>query len=430
MNKLQFNNSTSGKDENVVILENKNNIGFNSKPQFNINPSMENKRIKIKPTLGHIDFQSMANPKKHNNSDEEQESDKEPESDEEVESDEENIDLSDNNDDDDDDNNNDENYENDNNLNMPNFSETNMEQNLNDNQSASGEEVSSEFEDDSEEDNNATDEKYNTHKEDPPKKINYFDNFPDIAPKDYRERTHIKHEIMCKLMKLEKAGYVFSRRLTMASSYDDLLFEFRRLIKQKSLDSSIKWYRKGLMFSTVGAERLCDLWNPFKIRLKGWSENTMENIHDYDDVFEELNDKYDGLGNFPPELKLLGLFFGSAFMFHLSSSLMGSFDPDIKDILRNNPDIAASLSKEAMNKMSEKMGTNNPLMNMMNASVNMVNETRTSANNRTFNVQKPPQNQTQSATNTRQEVDNILNSLENNKPVQSKNINNGVRLNI
>ena len=416
MNKLQFNNSTSGKDENIVILENKNNlqknnkIGFNSKPQFNINPSTENKRIQIKPTLGHIDFQSMANPKKHNNSDEE------PESDEEIESDEENIDLSDNfeNNDNDNDNDND-------NLNMPDFSETNMEQNLNDNQSASGEEVSSEFEDDNDENDeyNAND---NKAKEEPPKKINYFDNFPDIAPKDYRERTNIKHDIMCKLLKLEKAGYVFSRRLTMASSYDDLLFEFRRLIKQKTLDSSIKWYRKGLMFTAVGAEKLCDLWNPLKIRLKGWSENTMENIHDYDDIFEELNDKYGGFSSFPPELKLLGLFFGSAFMFHLSSSLMSSFDPDIKDILRNNPDIAASLSKEAMNKMSEKMGNNNPLMNMMNASVNMVNEKRT------FNVPKPSQNQP--STNTRQEVDNILNSLENNQPVQSKNINNGVRLNI
>ena len=38
----------------------------------------------------------------------------------------------------------------------------------------------------------------------------------------------------------------------------------------------------------TGLEFMNKRYNPFEIQLEGWSENVMENVDDYDEVFEEL----------------------------------------------------------------------------------------------------------------------------------------------
>ena len=235
---------------------------------------------------------------------------------------------------------------------------------------------------------------------------------------------------------MEKSGYELSRRLTMASSYDDLLFEYRRLKKQRDVESSVKFYRKILMLFVSGTEKLNNKFDPLDIKLNGWSENVMENIKDYDEVFEELHDKYSDSVSMMPELKLLLMVVGSGFMFHLTNSLFKTVEPDLGDLIRNNPDIARSISKDAMNKISEKLGTgnNDPLMNMMRTGVNMKNNASSRENTRTFDVRRPPrtsgQRPSSSSSKDMESVDNILNSLENSsKPVQGS-MQKGVRLNI
>ena len=430
MSGLQFNNdsdfkreniTTMGKSDNIVILEgnstNTNNLRSETRrPQFS-NEQFDNaKRVKIKPNLNTFDFQSMANPKRNNDK-----------SDEEVESNDEDIDLSDVN--------SDEEMEND----IPNFADTNMEQNLDNeemggDESIEGDEVSSE-DGISEEDDESINEQEYTHEE-PKVETKKTDEFPDIAPKNYRETTKLKQELLYKLARLDKSGYELSRRLTMASSYDDLLFEYRRLKKQRDVESSVKFYRKILMLFVSGTEKLNNKFDPLDIKLNGWSENVMENIKDYDEVFEELHDKYSDSISMMPELKLLLMIVGSGFMFHLTNSLFKTVEPDLGDLIRNNPDIARSISKDAMNKISEKLGTgdNDPLMNMMRTGVNMKNRASSRENNRTFDVRRPPRTSSGqrpgSSSKDMESVDNILNSLENSsKPVQGS-MQKGVRLNI
>ena len=47
-----------------------------------------------------------------------------------------------------------------------------------------------------------------------------------------------------------------------------------------------------LIACTTGLEFMNKKYNPFEIQLDGWSENVMENVDDYDEVFEELYVKY------------------------------------------------------------------------------------------------------------------------------------------
>ena len=160
----------------------------------------------------------------------------------------------------------------------------------------------------------------------------------------------------------------------MASSFEDLTFEYERLKKQRDVEKSIKFSRKMLMAFTSGIEFVNTRFDPLDIKLEGWSENMMENVNDYDEVFEELHDKYGDSIKMAPELKLISMVAGSGFMFHLTNSLFKSATPDLKDILKQNPDIMKNISEVAAKNMNtnidDKFGSNDSIGNMMKSGIN------------------------------------------------------------
>jgi hypothetical protein len=190
--------------------------------------------------------------------------------------------------------------------------------------------------------------------------------------KTYEEIQQEKHEILFKLSRLEKSGYNSSRRYTMASPLEDIQYEFTKIKRQRDVDKSVKFQRKMLMAFASGVEFLNGKFDPLDLKLDGWSESCMENIADYDEVFEELHDKYADKVQMAPELKLLMMMGGSAFMFHMTNTLFKSSMPGMGDILKNNPEIMRNISQAAMNSMGENLGEDRDnIMNMMRSGVNM-----------------------------------------------------------
>jgi hypothetical protein len=55
----------------------------------------------------------------------------------------------------------------------------------------------------------------------------------------------------------------------------------------------------------TGLEFMNKRYDPFDLKLEGWSESMMENVEDYDEVFEELFIKYRSSVSVPPEIKLI-----------------------------------------------------------------------------------------------------------------------------
>ena len=94
--------------------------------------------------------------------------------------------------------------------------------------------------------------------------------------------------------------------------------EYQRLTYSSQLEASIKFQRRVLMAATTGAEFCNKRFNPFDVELDGWSENVMENIDEYDNVFEELFIKYRESVQVAPEIRLLMTLGGSAMMFHFT----------------------------------------------------------------------------------------------------------------
>ena len=107
-----------------------------------------------------------------------------------------------------------------------------------------------------------------------------------------------------------------------------------------------------LMACVTGLEFLNNKFDPFSVKLDGWSESVNENLNDYDEIFEELGDKYGGTGNMAPELRLMFTLAGSAFMFHLSNTMFKSSIPGMDDVLRQNPELMKQFAEAAVGSMN------------------------------------------------------------------------------
>lgn len=193
--------------------------------------------------------------------------------------------------------------------------------------------------------------------------------------KSYEEIQKEKQQILFELDRLQKQGFPPSKKYTMASQYEDMVYERDKLKKQRDTEKSIKFSRKALMMVVSGIEFLNGKFDPFDVKLDGWSEKVMEDITDYDEIFEELHEKYGESVKTAPELRLLLTLAGSGFMFHLTNSLFKSAAPDLNDILKKNPDIMRNIQEAAARNMqqniNQQMGSNDPIGNMMKQGIQM-----------------------------------------------------------
>ena len=228
-------------------------------------------------------------------------------------------------------------------------------------------------------------------------------------PMSYEDIIAEKQDLLYKLDKLERQGYRISRKYTLASNLDDIRYEFNKVKRQRDVEKSIRMYRKVLMGLTSGTEYLNKKFNPLEIKLDGWSESQMENINDYDEVFEELHDKYSDSISMAPELKLMFMVGGSAFMFHLTNTLFKNNAPSLDEVLKKNPDLMRSLSQATLNTMNGNMGGgggSNPLFNMMSQGIDVASNAR---------MGRRPDPRAESSGSSRMKgpsgVDNILNNL-------------------
>ena len=133
----------------------------------------------------------------------------------------------------------------------------------------------------------------------------------------YKTIDEEKADLVNKLGRLEKKGFTVNKRLNAYSPIDELRTEVKRITYSIDVDKSVKFSRRMLIACTTGLEFMNKKYNPFEIQLDGWSENVMENVEDYDEVFEELYVKYRTKMQVAPEVKLIMMLGGSAMMFHL-----------------------------------------------------------------------------------------------------------------
>ena len=163
---------------------------------------------------------------------------------------------------------------------------------------------------------------------------------------NWEEKQKLKQDLLIKIQALEKKGFEFSKKFNMTSSYEEMEFEFSKVKKYIDTQAGIKMARRALMACVTGLEFLNRRFDPFHLKLEGWSENVMESVDDYDNIFEKLIEKYSSKAEMAPEIELLLTLGGSAFMFHLTNSLLKG--PAVNPIAQNNPNFLSGMMS-AMN---------------------------------------------------------------------------------
>ncbi len=165
-----------------------------------------------------------------------------------------------------------------------------------------------------------------------------------------------KFEYLKKLETLEKKGASLTQKYTMDSDLQEMMGEYEMLIAERERSNAVKFQGKMLMACITGLEFINNKFDPFDIKLEGWSEQINENIDEYDEIFAELHEKYKSKAKMTPELKLLFQLGGSAMMVHMSNTLFKSSMPGMDDIMRQNPELMKQFSQAAVN----TMGQSNP----------------------------------------------------------------------
>jgi hypothetical protein len=122
--------------------------------------------------------------------------------------------------------------------------------------------------------------------------------------------------------------------------------------EQREHQNSKKFQAKMLLACITGLEFLHNKFDPFDLKLDGWSEQVNENIDEYDEIFAELHEKYKSKAQMTPELKLLFQLGGSAIMLHMTNTMFKSALPRMDDIMRQNPELMQQFTQAAVNSMS------------------------------------------------------------------------------
>ena len=258
-----------------------------------------------------------------------------------------------------------------------------------------------------------------------------------MSPKDIiKNELNEKREIIYQLDRLESKGYKIPFKFNMNSDLEEMKSEYSRILKEKELDGSIRFQQKMLMAFVSGSEYMNTRYDPFSIKLDGWSEQVNENINDYDDIFEELHYKYKSTGKkMAPELRLFISLSGSAFMFHLTSRMFKDQPlPDIENVLKSDPELMKQFQNAAakqymmgntipqnvtntsqyenvaqkntgMSGMSDGMG----IFGMVNNLFGSLTSDMTSRQPQSY--QKPPISNNQTYNNTTDDIDNIIKNV-------------------
>lgn len=164
-----------------------------------------------------------------------------------------------------------------------------------------------------------------------------------VPSEGYKSIEDEKADLLNKISRLIKKGLQSSQRLTIYSDIEEIRTEYKRMTYAIEAERAIKFQRRMLVACVTGLEFLNDKFDPFDLELNGWSQNTMENIDDYDGVFEDLYNKYKTKVQVAPEVKLIMMVGGSAMMFHLTNSMFKAAVPNVTQVMKQNPDLMRNM---------------------------------------------------------------------------------------
>lgn len=153
-----------------------------------------------------------------------------------------------------------------------------------------------------------------------------------------------KRDLVYKIQQLQQRLYdveLSPKTFTTADSLTELQSEYDRLYRLKQQKSTREWYRKILFGVTKGIEWANHQWDPVGLKLDGWSTEVASNVDEFDEIFDELAEKYGGSINekIAPEIRLVLLILYSGVSYSISQTLVQDHSnrPEFTEIINKDP---------------------------------------------------------------------------------------------
>ena len=165
----------------------------------------------------------------------------------------------------------------------------------------------------------------------------------EVKPMSAQEIRMKKIELLRKLCEIKAKGFQLTKEYDFNSSLDDMEYEYELLKSFADKRNGVKVFKNGLLQAVSVIEFLNDKYDPFDFHLAGWSDNLSVEVDTWEDVLEEIYEKYKGSGKkMAPEIKLLFLITASASAFHFTKSNAANM-PSLDSYLSSNPGVLSKI---------------------------------------------------------------------------------------
>ena len=201
----------------------------------------------------------------------------------------------------------------------------------------------------------------NNNFENAPAKNNNFENAPvknNIETPVILTEQEIKLrkiEMLRKLCEIKTKGFTLSKEYNFSSSLEEMEYEYALLKSFADKRNGVKIFRSGFLQVVSVIEFLNDKYDPFDFHLSGWNEHLQIEIDSWEDVLEEIYEKYKGSGKkMAPEIKLLYLIIASASAFHFTKAHASKL-PGLDTMLASNPGLISKIINPGKQEKSQFM---------------------------------------------------------------------------
>lgn len=168
-----------------------------------------------------------------------------------------------------------------------------------------------------------------------------------------REKRRKKRTMIKNLEQWHEKGLLKSiSRFTMESSYEEVEDEYEGALEDKRKRDAVKMQRNWMITAINTIEYGNSMFDPFGISLDGWGESISEDIDSYDEIFEQLHEKYKG-GKMSPELSLLMRLGFSASVVHFSNKALSTATPGFNDVIRQSPELMRMFTTATVDSMKQ-----------------------------------------------------------------------------
>jgi hypothetical protein len=138
----------------------------------------------------------------------------------------------------------------------------------------------------------------------------------------------------------------------MDSVYEEVEDEYEGALEDKRKRDAIKMQQNWLITAINTIEYGNAMFDPFGISLDGWGETISEDIDSYDEIFEQLHEKYKG-GKMSPELSLLMRLGFSASVIHFSNKALSTAAPGFNDVIKQSPELMRMFTNATVDSMKQ-----------------------------------------------------------------------------